>query len=41
MGVIDEREIPQNLRQTVAMPYVMGSGTYWSHVMIVHPAGVH
>jgi hypothetical protein len=35
VGFPDMNEVPENLRQTV--PYVMGSGSYWSHVMIEHP----
>ena len=35
MGLMDETEIPDNLRSK--MPYVMSSGRYWSHVMIEHP----
>jgi len=36
VGFPDMSEVPENLRQSV--PYVMGSGTYWSHVMIEHPS---
>jgi hypothetical protein len=36
VGFPDMSEVPENLRQTV--PYVMASGTYWSHVMIEHPS---
>jgi len=39
LGVIDMSAIPQDQRTTIPMPYTMASGTYWSHVMIVHPAG--
>ena len=35
MGLMDESEIPDNMRSK--MPYVMSSGSYWSHVMIEHP----
>jgi hypothetical protein len=41
LGVIDQQTIPQNQRTTIPMPYTMASGTYWSHVMIVHPEGAH
>ena len=41
LGVIEDRAIPQNQRTTIPIPYTMASGTYWSHVMIVHPEGVH
>jgi hypothetical protein len=36
VGFPDMDEVPENLRKTV--PYVMASGTYWSHVMIEHPS---
>jgi hypothetical protein len=36
VGFPDMSEVPESLRRTV--PYVMGSGTYWSHVMIEHPS---
>jgi hypothetical protein len=36
VGFPDMSEVPEHLRQTV--PYVMSSGTYWSHVMIEHPS---
>jgi hypothetical protein len=36
VGFPEMSEVPENLRRTV--PYVMGSGTYWSHVMIEHPS---
>lgn len=35
VGFPDMSEVPEHLRRTV--PYVMASGTYWSHVMIEHP----
>ena len=38
IGFPDMSEVPESLRQTV--PYVMASGTYWSHVMIEHPSSV-
>jgi hypothetical protein len=34
-GFPDEADLPEGQRRS--MPYVMGSGTYWSHVMIRHP----
>jgi hypothetical protein len=34
VGFPDMSEVPENLRR--AVPYVMASGTYWSHVMIEH-----
>ena len=34
-GFPDEADLPES--QRTSMPYVMGSGTYWSHVMIRHP----
>lgn len=34
VGFPDMSEVPESLRHTV--PYVMASGTYWSHVMIEH-----
>jgi len=34
MGLMDEKEIPDNMR--AKMPYVMSSGRFWSHVMIEH-----
>ena len=37
IGLLDEKEIPDNLR--TMMPYVMSSGRYWAHVMIEHPTG--
>ena len=36
VGFPDEAEIPENQQRST--PYVMSSGTYWSHVMIRHPA---
>ena len=36
-GFPDEADMPESQRRS--MPYVMGSGTYWSHVMIRHPGG--
>jgi hypothetical protein len=36
VGHPDMSEISEELRRTV--PYVMAGGTYWSHVMIEHPA---
>ena len=36
VGFPDENEVPEGLRQTI--PYVMASGSYWSHVMIEHPS---
>lgn len=41
LGVIDQQAIPPDRRPTIPIPYTMASGTYWSHVMIVHPEGVH
>ena len=38
VGFPDEADVPENQQRTT--PYVMSSGTYWSHVMIRHP-GVH
>ena len=35
VGFPDMSEVPEDQRRTV--PYVMASGTYWSHVMIEHP----
>jgi hypothetical protein len=35
VGFPDMADVPESQRRT--MPYVMGSGTYWSHVMIQHP----
>ena len=35
IGLPDEAEVPDSLQQSV--PYVMASGSYWSHVMIRHP----
>ena len=37
MGLPDESTV-SDLQRT-QMPYVMASGTWWSHVMIEHPAG--
>ena len=35
IGLPDERAVPESQQREV--PYVMASGTYWSHVMIRHP----
>lgn len=35
IGIPDERDVPES--QQRELPYVMASGTYWSHVMIRHP----
>ena len=35
LGLPDERNVPESQQKEV--PYVMASGTYWSHVMIRHP----
>ena len=35
IGLPDESAVPEELRRSV--PYVMGSGGYWAHVMIQHP----
>ena len=35
LGLIEESQLPDSTRTD--MPFVMGSGTYWSHVMIMHP----
>ena len=35
IGLPDERDVPESRQRDV--PYVMASGTYWSHVMIRHP----
>lgn len=37
LGLPDQSVVPKN--QTHGMPFVMGSGTYWAHVMIMHPPG--
>ena len=37
IGLPDEAEVPENQQREI--PYVMSSGTYWSHVMIRHPSG--
>lgn len=34
VGLPDMADVPENQRNTT--PYVMASGTYWSHVMIEH-----
>src|SRR5215475_9041412 len=34
LGLPDESVVPKS--QTHGMPFVMGSGTYWAHVMIMH-----
>ena len=36
IGLPDEAEVPDSLQRSV--PYVMASGSYWSHVMIRHPS---
>jgi hypothetical protein len=36
IGLPDERDVPES--QQRELPYVMASGTYWSHVMIRHPS---
>jgi hypothetical protein len=41
LGVVELRQIPQDQRATTPTPFTMASGTYWSHVMIMHPDGVH
>ena len=38
VGFPDEADVPESQQRTT--PYVMSSGTYWSHVMIRHP-GAH
>jgi len=35
IGLPDEADVSEEMHLT--MPYVMASGTYWSHVMIRHP----
>ena len=35
VGFPDERDVPES--RQLEIPYVMASGTYWSHVMIRHP----
>jgi len=37
VGFPDEADVPESQQQYT--PYVMASGTYWSHVMIRHPSG--
>ncbi|UHQ18752.1 hypothetical protein LVB87_11210 [Lysobacter sp. KIS68-7] len=37
VGFPDEADVPESEQQST--PYVMASGTYWSHVMIRHPGG--
>ena len=37
LGLPDESVVPES--QQRRLPYVMSSGTYWSHVMIRHPPG--
>jgi hypothetical protein len=37
LGLMDESEIPENMQRK--LPFVMASGRYWSHVMIMHPNG--
>jgi hypothetical protein len=34
LGLPDESELPNGRKAT--MPFVMASGTWWAHVMIVH-----
>ena len=34
-GFPDERDVPEDQQRTT--PYVMASGSYWSHVMLRHP----
>jgi len=36
IGLPDEADVPES--QQRGAPYVMSSGTYWSHVMIRHPS---
>jgi hypothetical protein len=36
VGFPDERDVPES--QQRGTPYVMSSGSYWSHVMIRHPS---
>jgi hypothetical protein len=36
LGLPDERDVPESRQKEI--PYVMSSGTYWSHVMIRHPS---
>jgi hypothetical protein len=38
VGFPDEAEVPESQQRST--PYVMSSGTYWSHVMLRHP-GAH
>ena len=38
VGFPDEADVPESQQRST--PYVMSSGTYWSHVMIRHP-GAH
>jgi hypothetical protein len=35
LGLVEESQLPDSAK--ARMPYVMASGTYWSHVMIEHP----
>jgi len=37
LGLMDESEVPEAMKRKVA--FVMSSGRYWSHVMIMHPDG--
>ncbi len=37
LGLMDQSEIPESMQRK--LPFVMGSGTYWCHVMIMHPNG--
>jgi hypothetical protein len=37
VGFPDEADVPESQQRDT--PYVMSSGTYWSHVMIRHPSG--
>jgi hypothetical protein len=39
VGFPDEADVPENQQRST--PYVMSSGTYWSHVMIRHPDSAH
>jgi hypothetical protein len=36
IGLIEESQLPDTLHDA-DQPFVMASGTYWAHVMIVHP----
>ena len=37
LGLMEESEIPEDMQRK--LPFVMASGTYWCHVMIMHPNG--